>query len=1310
MSLNCPSATFSPYLDASAIDSVIERHPLTISPDASITEAILVMHQSKNVVRNTELDAATQIQIQSTILGYVLVTENLISVGILTDTDIVGLLAAGIDLTTVKIADVMQPIVTVTRSQIKNADYIWHQFQQYQVRFLVVVNEQGELEGIITERSLIAGLQVFQPETNEQACMAARECSPVCYRDTVENLGELICRFLVKDTTLTFVNRACCSYFNKHPEELIGQSFIALVLESDREGLTQKLELLSVENSTVTLLTRVLEANGTIWLEWNFQGLFDTKGDILVYQAVGRDVTLRQQHEEKLRQKEAQYRSIFETVSDGIFVNDLETGMLVETNPTACKIHGYSYEELLNTHPSIYIHPDSHHVFGEFIKTLKAGGEFSGQAVGVRKDGSLFDVEFQGITVIYNGKPHALSAIRDISDRKRLELALQNSQAKLTDILNNTEASIVSFRLFSDRTWEYEYQSPASEGLFGYTPEEILANKNLWLSRVFPEDVENVIKHLFDKLFLESTIKIEYRFYHKNGSIRWISATYNSRRDDTVNCWIVTSISTDITERKTIELTREQLNQELETRVQIRTSELAATIEKLNQEIRDKTLIETQLRQSEGRFRRLFDVNLVGVIFTSVSGEIIDANDYFLQMVGYTRKEMAAGQLRWTDMTPPEYDIVDLHIHEQVRHQGFCAPVEKAYYRKDGTLVPILIAVALFENGEDNGIALVVDISDRKQVEAALRQEIERELLLGTITQRIHDFIDLTALINTTVAEVQKILKVDRVLLYHAQNNCEHIPIAEAVSSNWNSVFDSIYPSQILPNEIYQRCLQDGVYIISNQKGENLKAEHQEYCVNLQVRAMLVVPIIQEDKFWGILSIHQCSEPRDWQNWEIKLLLELTNQLALAIRQSELYQQLQIELRERTRAQNKLKKINQTLTETNAELARATRLKDEFLANMSHELRTPLNAILGLSEGLLDEVYASLTDKQKKVISTIQKSGKHLLELINDILDLAKIESGNIEIYPRFVNVKNLCDSSFSFIKQQAKAKNIQFSTKIACNQAEIFVDELRMLQVLINLLSNAVKFTPAGGKISLVVDINTDTDEIYFHVTDTGIGIDSKNIDKLFKPFIQIDSSLSRSYSGTGLGLALVRKITEMHQGSITVSSEVGKGSCFTVKLPYENKASQQEFQSPQRNAKIEPAKIPENFESINNDFTIEQPLILLAEDNLTNIESITEFLEYCGYRFAIARNGIEAIQLAKSEKPRLIIMDIQMPEMDGLTAISQIRNEPELTQVPIIALTALAMREDKQKCMQAGANEYLSKPVSLKYLSNLIKKLLNL
>jgi len=257
-------------------------------------------------------------------------------------------------------------------------------------------------------------------------------------------------------------------------------------------------------------------------------------------------------------------------------------------------------------------------------------------------------------------------------------------------------------------------------------------------------------------------------------------------------------------------------------------------------------------------------------------------------------------------------------------------------------------------------------------------------------------------------------------------------------------------------------------------------------------------------------------------------------------------------------SESKLQKTNEQLNISNAELARATRLKDEFLANMSHELRTPLNAILGLTEALQEEIYGQINRDQQQALETIDKSGTHLLSLINDILDLAKIEAGQAELKCVPTNISKLCESSIIFIKHQALLKRLQLKVKIPPNLSNILLDERRIRQVLINLLSNAVKFTPEGGSISLQVTTgkfsgqNNQSSILKIAVIDTGIGISSENINKLFQSFVQVDGALNREYNGTGLGLALVKRIVEMHGGTVSVNSKLGIGSCFMIYLPY--------------------------------------------------------------------------------------------------------------------------------------------------------------
>lgn len=392
------------------------------------------------------------------------------------------------------------------------------------------------------------------------------------------------------------------------------------------------------------------------------------------------------------------------------------------------------------------------------------------------------------------------------------------------------------------------------------------------------------------------------------------------------------------------------------------------------------------------------------------------------------------------------------------------------------------------------------------------------------------------------------------------------------------------------------------------------------------------------------------------------------------------------------------KKAEETLQHANKELARALRTKDEFLANISHELRTPLNGILGFTEMLLSGDFGDLDDRQTKYLSSIESSGRHLLGLINDLLDLAKIEAGKLEIIPEKLVIADLCQASLIFVKQVALKKGIRIELENEDAGVFMVADQRRLKQILVNLLSNAVKFTSAAGSVKLKASRDLERMCIVFSVKDTGIGISPEDMPKLFKPFTQVDSSLTRSHEGTGLGLALVRELVELHGGSIAVESEVGVGSTFTVNIPQANfvDAAPGVGEDPGTRSEMEGNTQPPAGR------------ILLAEDMESNIMILGDYLEAQGFEVVFARNGREAVSICKEALPDLILMDIQMPEMDGLEAIRQIRADSRFATLPIVALTALAMNGDRERCLEAGATEYVSKPMNLKKLRELIGSLL--
>ena len=396
--------------------------------------------------------------------------------------------------------------------------------------------------------------------------------------------------------------------------------------------------------------------------------------------------------------------------------------------------------------------------------------------------------------------------------------------------------------------------------------------------------------------------------------------------------------------------------------------------------------------------------------------------------------------------------------------------------------------------------------------------------------------------------------------------------------------------------------------------------------------------------------------------------------------------------------------LEQRVEQRTAELIRANRTKDEFLANMSHELRTPLNSVLGFSEMLLEGVRGPLNERQSQALQMIRASGEHLLGLINDILDVSKIESGKFEIRLEPVAVNDICHSSLNFIKQLSIKKSILVEYSSSPIASTILVDPKRLKQILVNLLSNAVKFTPEKGKVSLGVLADPERGQMRFSVTDTGIGIAPDDLKKLFKPFIQVDGSLSRQYEGTGLGLILVKRLVEMHGGTVEVESTIGVGSVFTVILPWDQDVNRADNKFLFTNDEQIKSAI-----SASTLLSHSEVKILLVEDNDANVMVVGDYLRNHGYQVYVARHGGEALVMAAELAPHLVLMDIQMPEMDGLEAIRRLRTEPATATVPIVALTAFAMPGDRERCLEAGANDYLSKPFKLSVLQQTIEAILN-
>jgi signal transduction histidine kinase len=350
------------------------------------------------------------------------------------------------------------------------------------------------------------------------------------------------------------------------------------------------------------------------------------------------------------------------------------------------------------------------------------------------------------------------------------------------------------------------------------------------------------------------------------------------------------------------------------------------------------------------------------------------------------------------------------------------------------------------------------------------------------------------------------------------------------------------------------------------------------------------------------------------------------------------------------------------LSYANMRLEEASKAKSDFLANMSHELRTPLNSIIGFSEVMEDELYGKLNDKQKEYIRDIEESGRHLLNLINDILDLSKIESGRMELEPEIFNLKSALDGSMRMLKEKALRHSINLMLEIGPDaDTDLEADERKFKQIMFNFLSNAVKFTGDGGSVTVTAKKAGD-DFIEIAVADTGIGIKPEEMPGLFREFSQLDSAGEKKHEGSGLGLALTKRLIELHGGSVWAESEYGRGSKFSFRIPVRIFSGEPSITKASKIACVRGNKA------------------LVVDDDPNVLSALENLLKSAGCTVFTAANGSEGIELAKRELPDLIVLDLMMPYISGFYVIDALRSEPATAAIPIIVLTAMDLSKEEK------------------------------
>jgi signal transduction histidine kinase/ActR/RegA family two-component response regulator len=438
------------------------------------------------------------------------------------------------------------------------------------------------------------------------------------------------------------------------------------------------------------------------------------------------------------------------------------------------------------------------------------------------------------------------------------------------------------------------------------------------------------------------------------------------------------------------------------------------------------------------------------------------------------------------------------------------------------------------------------------------------------------------------------------------------------------------------------------------------------YLMPLGINSMLDVPIHLNDKLWGVMCLEHVGKPKEWEPEDIAFTTSAAALVALAIEKN---------LRRET-------EDNLRIAKEDAEAANVA--KSAFLANMSHEIRTPLNAINGMAHILR---RSGLTEQQADKLIKIENAGSHLLRIINDVLDLSKIEAGKFTLEDAPVNIEALLGNVDSMLGQKARDKGLLFNIEMSSLPNGLRGDPTRLQQALLNYTANAIKFTEQGHitlRVTQEAETN-DTATLRFALEDTGIGLSPEAQSRLFAAFEQADNSTTRQYGGTGLGLAITKKIAELMGGTANVSSTLGQGSTFWFTAVLQKSSE----------AAVHVARA--GNESAEQIILRNHPgkRILLVEDEPINREIAQMLLEDVGLAVDIAENGREAVEKVSATRYHIILMDMQMPVLDGLDATRQIRQLPECATMPILAMTANAFTEDKDRCFAAGMDDFLSKPV---------------
>ncbi|MBE9180822.1 MASE1 domain-containing protein [Oculatella sp. LEGE 06141] len=675
----------------------------------------------------------------------------------------------------------------------------------------------------------------------------------------------------------------------------------------------------------------------------------------------------------------------------------------------------------------------------------------------------------------------------------------------------------------------------------------------------------------------------------------------------------------------------------------------------------------TALEESEKRFRRLVESNMFGVVFGNFNDGIRYANDYFLQMMHYSKDELLSGKIQWKQLTPSEFQNSDARSAKELKTLGVCTPIEKNYTRDDGSQIPVLIGGALLQEPYDQQqelIAFYLDLSERKRTEEALRLLAEVGTVLTTSLDYKNTLKRIARLAVPGLADYCLIFTVE-------ESNSIRCLAATHVLPECETLLHQLEPLGPAPledtNPLIMKVMRSGRsrFIPEVARLPIPELMHTEQLVTAQPElwptSLMLVPLTARGRTLGVLVLATTESKRHYEPIDLALAEDVARRVGMAMDNARLYRQAQ--------------EVN--------------RIKDEFLATLSHELRSPLNGILGWAQLLRRRQFDQATAAQG--LETIERNAKAQVQLIDDLLDISRIIRGKLRLNVRPMDLPPVIEAAIEAMRPAADAKGILLQSRLDSTAGPVSGDPDRLQQMLWNLLSNAIKFTPQGGRVEVRLSRTSRYAEIA--VIDTGRGINPEFLPYVFERFRQADGSITRSHGGLGLGLAIVRHLTELHGGMVqAVSSGEGEGATFTVKLPL-MAVVQETHQT------LEPSQTAYNSEipSVCSP-SLDGVRVLVVDDELDARDLVSAILEDCGANVATVASTQEAIAILHDFSPHVLVSDIGMPNEDGYSLIRQIRSRQpdQYSKIPAVALTAYARQEDRRQALLAGFQTHIPKPVN--------------